>query len=237
MPGLLEVVALHENDALRAQEGGADRIALWGSLEGGGTSPEPAVVETVCSAVDIPVRPMVRLREGFGTDGGEFVRLRGLIESYLDASAEGVVFGFLNGYDEVDTEVCVALAEHGLWPWTFSRAVDQSLDLDKAWRVLTRLPRLDQVLTAGSARGMEHGLDELVARCRRDPAIAPLVLAGGGLAPEHVPWLARAGVRGFHISEQARPLGQFKAWVDAPLVRTWRDLIDDTTAHLAESDS
>ncbi|GAA1388526.1 copper homeostasis protein CutC [Luteococcus peritonei] len=226
MSGILDVVALHEHDARRAEEGGADRLTVLGSLDDGGMSPEPSVVETVRRAVGIEVRPMVRLRPGYGTDGGEFVRLRGLIESYVDAGADGVVFGFLNGYDEVDAEVCGALTEHGLWRWTFHQAVDQTLDTDKAWRVLQRLPRLDSVLTAGSARGMDHGLDELVARCRADAGVAGLVMAGGGLAAEHVPWLARAGVRAFHISEQARPLGQFKAYVDAPLVRTWRELVD-----------
>ena len=232
MSQILEVLALHEHDARRAEEGGADRVFLAGSLDDGGMSPEPSAVETVRAAVGIEVRPLVRLRPGYGTDGGEIVRLRGLIESYVDAGADGVVFGFLNGYDEVDAEVCGALTEHGLWRWTFHQAVDRTLDTDRAWRVLQRLPRLDQVLTAGSARGMEFGLDELVQRCRADADVARLVMAGGGLAPEHVPWLVRAGVRSFHISDQARPLGQYKAYVDAPLVRTWRELIDDTAAHL-----
>lgn len=230
MHALLEVICLHDADARRAEDGGADRIELLGTLDDGGMSPEPAMVEKVRAATGVELRPMVRLRPGFGTDGGEFVRLQGLVNAYRDAGADGVVFGFLNGYDEVDTEVCVALAETADCPWTFHRAVDQVLDADKAWRVLPRLPRLDQVLTAGSARGVEHGLDELLARCTADPSLASLVMAGGGLQPEHVPWLARAGVRSFHIGKAARPLGQYKAYVDAPLVRTWRELIDDELA-------
>lgn len=226
MPGLLEVICLHEHDAVRAQEGGADRVELLGSLDEGGLSPEPEAVEKAAAAVTIPVRPMVRLRAGFGTDGGEFSRLAGLVSAYRMAGAQGVVFGFLNGYDEVDTEVCVALAEQAGCPWTFHRAVDYALDADKAWRVLPRLPFCDQVLTAGSSRGVEYGLDELVRRCATDPQVAALVMAGGGLHAEHVPWLARAGVRAFHIGRAARPLGQYKAWVDAPLVNTWRELVD-----------
>ncbi|WP_420175921.1 copper homeostasis protein CutC [Luteococcus sp. OSA5] len=227
MPGLLEVNCLHEHDARRAQEGGADRIELLGTLDGGGMSPEPSLVETVRGAVEIELRPLVRLREGYGTDGGEFTRLLGLVQSYRDAGADGVVFGFLNGYDEVDAEVCLALASELDCPWTFHRAIDHTLDTDKAWRVLPQLPRLDQVFTAGSARDVEHGLDELLARCHADPQVAELVMAGGGLQPEHVPWLARAGVHAFHIGHSARPLGQYKAYVDAPLVQTWRELIDD----------
>jgi copper homeostasis protein len=55
-------------------------------------------------------------------------------------------------------------------------------------------------------------------------------MAGGGLQPEHVPWLARAGVRAFHIGTPARPLGSYKAYIDADLVRTWRTLIDDAVS-------
>ena len=52
-------------------------------------------------------------------------------------------------------------------------------------------------------------------------------MAGGGLLPEHVPWLARAGIRAFHIGSAARPLGSWKAYVDPDLVRSWRRLVDD----------
>ena len=57
-------------------------------------------------------------------------------------------------------------------------------------------------------------------------------MAGGGLKPEHVPWLVRAGVRAFHIGTPARPQGSYKAYVDAGLVHTWRTLIDDEVRHL-----
>ena len=56
-------------------------------------------------------------------------------------------------------------------------------------------------------------------------------MAGGGLQPEHVPWLARAGVRAFQVGAAVRPLGSAKAYVDADLVRTWRTLIDEAVLH------
>ena len=117
------------------------------------------------------------------------------------------------------------------WPWTCHRAVDHVLASDRAWRTLRSLPRLDQVLTAGSARDLEHGLDDLIARARADAATAALIQAGGDLQPEHVPWLVRAGVRSFHIASVARPLGSWKAYVDAGLVHTWRTLIDAECRH------
>ena len=91
---------------------------------------------------------------------------------------------------------------------------------------LRRLPGLDSVLTAGSPRGVSEGLDDLVQRARADRFARTVIMAGGGLPPEHVPWLARAGVRAFHLAGR-RPRGSWKAYVDADLVRTWRTLIDD----------
>jgi copper homeostasis protein len=107
--------------------------------------------------------------------------------------------------------------------------VDACISSNRAWRDLRGLPGLDQVLTAGSARGVGEGLDDLVARAQADEFARAVIMAGGGLLPEHVPWLARAGIRAFHISAAARPLGSAKAYVDPGLVRTWRLLIDHST--------
>lgn len=228
---VLEIIALHADDAERAEAGGADRVELVGTMADDGLSPEPRLVEKVRRRTSIRVRPMVRLRAGFGTDGGEATRLKGLISSYLDAGADGVVLGFLNQANQVDRQVVSELVGDGDFPWTFHRAIDNCLDTDQAWVDVLSLPRVDQVLTAGSVRGVEHGLDDLLRRAKADPAVARLIMAGGGLQAEHVPWLVRAGVRAFHVGSRVRPGGSFKAYVDVPLVQSWRELIDDEVAH------
>jgi len=114
--------------------------------------------------------------------------------------------------------------------WTFSRAVDSCISTDRAWRELPYLPGLDAVATAGSARGVAEGLDELVARAEADPAARRVIMAAGELSPEHVPWLARAGIGMFQVSTQVRPIGSWKAYVDADLVGTWRALLDSEGA-------
>ena len=170
---------------------------------------------------------MLRLREGFGTDGGEVVRLKGLVDAYRSVGADGVVLGFLNGHTDIDADVVREIVGEPDYAWTFHRAVDSCFSTDRAWRTLATLPGLDQVLTAGSARGVSEGLDELVARARGNDFARDTIMAGGGLMAEHVPWLARAGIRAFHIGSSARPGKSWKAYVDADLVRSWRDLIDD----------
>jgi len=227
--GLLEVVVLHPADAERAEAGGAHRLELTSSLADG-MSPEPALVGQVRRATSLPIRVVLRLRQGYGTDGAEMARLKGLLSGYRAVGADGVVLGFLNGHIEVDTSVVIEIIrEHPDLRWTFSRAVDACISSNRAWRELRRLPGLDQVLTAGSARGVGKGLDDLGARAGADEFARTVIMAGGGLLAEHVPWLARAGIRAFPISAAARPLGSAKAYVDPGLVRTWRSLIDHAT--------
>lgn len=222
----------HAADAERAEQGGADRLHLVGSHDFGGLSPEPAVVGQVRRATDLPLRAVLRLREGYSTDGGEVVRLRGLLDSYRSVGADGIVLGFLNGHTEVDTAVLAEVLDGHQGAWTFSRAVDACIFADRAWRTLRTLPGLDAVLTAGSARGVSEGLDDLVARARSDDFARRVILAGGGLEPEHVPWLVRAGVRAFHVGAAVRPTRSYKAYVETGLVRTWRTLIDDAVARV-----
>lgn len=226
MSGLLEVVVLTAEDARRAEDGGADRLMLVGGLSGQGTSPEPAAFARVRQACTVPIRPLLRLREGYRTDGGEVTRLHGLIASYLNEGAEGFVLGFLNGYSQVDVEVVTELTGEAAWPWTFDHAIDRCLDVDDAWRTLVGMRGLDQVLTAGSSRGLDAGLEDLIRRARQDPAVARLLMAGGGLVPEHVAWLSRVGVRAFQVGPQVRPGRDFSATVDASLLRGWRILLD-----------
>lgn len=231
---LLEVTALHERDVPGALQGGADRLHLVArDAEGHASSPEPALVSAVARASDVPVFVLLRLNDSWTTTGGELTRLLGLAHDYLGAGASGLSWGFLDSELEVDTEVCAHLAERlpGV-PWTFHRAIDHTLDPRRSWRRVLDLPGLAGVRSAGSPRGIAVGYDDLLATAESDPAIARLLMPGGGLLAEHVPWLVRAGVRQFHLGAQARPGASYKAYVDAGHVRSWRRLLDDSLLRL-----
>lgn len=223
---LLEVTVLGPRDVAGADEGGADRLHL---VTDSGGSPEPTVVSSVCRETDLPVFVTLRLNDSWTTTGGEMTRLVGLGEDYLGCGAAGVSFGFLDADLEIDTEVCGHLASSlpGV-PWTFHRAVDSSLDPRRSWRRLLGLPGLVAVRSAGSPQGMATGYDDLLATAESDPRIASLLMPGGGLLGEHVPWLVRAGVRQFHLGRQVRPGASYKSYVDAGHVRSWRLLLDST---------
>ena len=228
---LLEVAVRHARDVPGCADGGADRLALQVGDDAAGRSPDLAAAAAVIRSTDLPVRVVLRLNDSFTTSGGEMVRLVGLAEEYLGLGAEGVAFGFLDPDLEIDEETCLALAGSlPAVPWTFHRGFDAALDASRSWRRVRRLPSLTAVCSGGSAAGLERGYDELLARAEADPDVARLLMPGGGLQPEQVPWFARAGVTQFHVAEQVRPGGTAKAYVDADYVRSWRRMIDTAVA-------
>ena len=218
----LDVVVLHPRDAEAATAGGADRLLLAEAPEEGYLSPEPAAVSAVVRETDLPVYVVLR------APGVHFSSLVDLGSRFLELGARGLAYGFLDRDLEIDREACAELCtELGGVPWLF-HGFDEALDPEHAWRDVRGLPGLESVISAGSTRGLAHGADELIARATRDPRVAELLLAGGGLTPELVPWLVRAGVRRFAIGSSARTGGSWtRASVDVDHVRSWRMLLDD----------
>jgi len=229
---VLEVAVGDPRDVPGAAGGGADRLHAAVPGPTCGLSPEPALVSAICRESDLPVFVLLRLNDSWSTTGGEFARLVGLGEDYLACGATGVAFGFLDADLEIDSETCQMLLDRlPEVPWTFHDAVDSSLDPRRSWRRLLLLPRLVAVRTAGSPRGMAAGFDDLMGTITPDNAA--LVMPGGGLTAEQVPWLLNAGVRQLHLGDQVRPGGSAKAYVDADYVRSWRSLVDDQPDHAA----
>jgi copper homeostasis protein len=223
---VLEVAVSDPRDVPGAAWGGADRLHAVVPGPTCGLSPEPALVSAMCRESDLPVFVLLRLGDTWSTTGGEFARLVGLGEDYLACGATGVSFGFLDADLEIDTETCRMLLDRlPSVPWTCHRAIDSTLEPRRSWRRLLPLPGLVAVCSAGSPRGMGVGFDDLLDTIT--PEIAPLIMPGGGLAAEHVPWLLKRGVRQLHLGDQVRPGGSKKAYVDAEYVRSWRSLVDD----------
>lgn len=223
---LLEVIALGVRDAVAAQAGGADRVELVADMAADGLSPSPATVAEVRAAVDIPVRVMVRLADGFLAGDVDAV-LRRAVE-LRDAGAQEFVLGFLTADGTVDLPAVTRIVEalDGA-PWTFHRAIDHCADRAALRAAVADLPELDGFLTAGAATGVDDGIATLIAEASGPQRI----LAGGGLRLGHLPRLTAAGIDAFHIGSAARPHG-WEALVSAAAVRTWRAAIDDHTAHV-----
>src|SRR5690242_7171136 len=223
---VLEVIALDAEDAIAAQAGGADRLELVTDMAADGLTPSVATFAAIRAAVDIHLRVMLRLTDGFAAgDVDRLVRTAGELRA---AGADQFVLGFLDAEGGVDlTAVERLVAELDGCPWTFHRAIDHTADRDALRKQLADLPGLDTYLTAGSPAGVDDGLPVLVAEAARrgEPGYEPRIMVGGGLRLDHLPELRAAGLDAFHIGGAARP-GGWSGPVSAESVREWRTAVD-----------
>jgi copper homeostasis protein len=223
---VLEVIALGVEDAVAAQAGGADRLELVTDIAADGLTPPVATVAGIRAAVDISLRVMLRLTDGFAVgDVDRLVRIAGEMRA---VGAEEFVFGFLDTDGGVDLAAVERVAgELDGCRWTFHRAIDHAADRDALRKQLDGLPGLDTFLTAGSPAGVDDGLPTLLAEAARrgEPGYVQRLLVGGGLRLDHVPRLRAAGVDAFHIGGAARPEGWGRP-VSAAAVAEWREALD-----------
>ncbi|MYR46186.1 copper homeostasis protein CutC [Streptomyces sp. SID5910] len=222
---VLEVIALDVEDAVAAQAGGADRLELVTDMAADGLTPSAGTVAAIRAAVDIDLRVMLRLADGFAA--GDVERLAGIAGEMRGAGADQFVLGFLDAEGDVDLRAVerVAGALEGC-RWTFHRAIDRAANRDAVRKALADFPGLDTYLTAGAAGGVGEGLPTLLAEARRrgEPGYEQQLLVGGGLCLSHVPTLLDAGIDGFHIGGAARPSG-WTGPVSAPAVGEWRRVL------------
>ncbi|MEU6666534.1 copper homeostasis protein CutC [Streptomyces sp. NPDC046727] len=223
---VLEVIALDVEDAVAAQAGGADRLELVTEMAADGLTPAPATVAAIRAAVDIDLRVMLRLADGFAA--GDVDRLVGVAGELRQAGADQFVLGFLTADGEVDLAAVERVVDAlGGCRWTFHRAIDRAADRDALRKQLADLPGLDTYLTAGSAAGVDDGLPVLLAEAAHDgePGYEQRILVGGGLRLDHVPRLRAGRIDAFHIGGAARPDG-WRGPVSAAAVAQWRTAVD-----------
>ncbi|WP_037574918.1 copper homeostasis protein CutC [Phaeacidiphilus oryzae] len=226
---ILEVIATRAEDAVAAVAGGADRLEVVTDMSADGLTPDvdgPDGFGRIRDAVDVPLRVMLRQRDGFLAGGAEGVdALRAAARRLRAAGAEEFVLGFLDRDGRVDAEsVRAVLEEIPGCAWTFHRALDHAADREEARAAVGELPGVDGVLTGGSAEGVAGGgLSVLVDEARA--GAKPRSIAGGGLTLDAVPRLAAAGVDAFHVGRAVRPSG-WSGPVSATEVHAWREALD-----------
>ncbi len=228
---IFEVIALGPDDARAARSGGADRLELVADMAADGLTPSPATFAAVRAAAGLPIRVMLRARDGFLAGGPrELDALCAAAGALRAEGAEEFVMGFLDPDGGPDLAALRALSGAiGGARWTFHRAIDRCADRSALRARLAGFPGLDCYLTAGSPHGVDDGLPVLAAEApdprRASGAGEPRLLAGGGLRADHLPALRRAGIDAFHVGGAVR----FAGWdtpVDPAAVRTWREALD-----------
>ena len=196
----LETAALSVEDALAAEEGGADRFELCASRIEGAITPSGGLIKATCRAVNIDVHVMIRPR------GGNFVYNSTEIETMIedislarDLGASGVLFGVTEADLTLNLPVMEQLvaASKGL-AITCHRAFDLTPDPFATMEQLIDLG-VDRILTSGKAPIALDGrqlLRQLVERAGDRVIIMP----GGGISLAHLQLMVEAvGAREYHV--------------------------------------
>lgn len=196
--------------ALASVAGGARRLELCGHLEVGGTTPDPALVARVVTAVAVPVFTMVRPRGGgFAYGHSEVDAMVCDIRAMRAAGAHGLVFGALRRDHSLDQPVMRRLLSHARpLPVTCHKAFDETPDMATALATLITLG-VDRVLTSGGAPTADEGA-AAIARLVAQAGEAITVVAAGRVRREIVAALVRhTGVREVHarIIRAVEPAG------------------------------
>lgn len=223
---ILEVIALTAQDARAAESGGADRLELVTDMAADGLTPSVADFAAIRAAVTVPLRVMLRIRDGFTP--GDLDDLLARAAALRAEGADQFVLGFLDADGAVDLTATRAVADAiAGCPWTFHRAIDHGADRSAVRAAVADLPGLDTFLTSGAPTGVDAGQIVLEGELAKDgePGYRQQILVGGGLRAEHVPGLRAAGFDAFHIGGAARADG-WHTPVDPAKVAVWRTLTD-----------
>ncbi len=202
---MLEVIACSVEDAIAAEQGGADRIELISHFEVGGLTPSLELAHAVVSSVKIPVRAMLRETENFNIgDEGEKLRLCACAKELAALPLDGIVCGFLQG-DAIDYQLLVRVLETARpLKATFHRAFEELSDPLAAIRALKNYPQIDCILTSGGP-GSHAEKVACLGVCERVAAPEIMILAGGGMTDEMIREVKlHTHVRDFHLGTFVR---------------------------------
>ncbi|OWF43185.1 copper homeostasis protein cutC homolog [Mizuhopecten yessoensis] len=192
--------------ALNAEEGGATRVELCGSLVEGGTTPSLGLFRIVKSRLSIPVFVIIRPRGGdFLYSDAEVGVMKEDISLFTSSPdrPDGFVIGCLNVDGTVNTVLCkefIALARPS--KMTFHRAIDMTPDLGDALEAVIGCG-FDRVLTSGGQSTALEGLpvlSDLVIQAKGRVVIMP----GGGITDHNVARIVQGcGCTEFHCSARS----------------------------------
>lgn len=201
---VLEIVVYNIESALKAQEGGADRIELCDNPGEGGTTPSFGIIESVRQNVNLDVYVMIRPRGGdFHYTNYEFHSMKRDIYQCQRISVDGIVFGILNADGTLDKKRCKELIDKARpLKVTCHRAFDMTRDPFEALEDCIEVG-FDRILTSGHRTTAILGtglIGELIKKANGRIAIMP----GSGVNENTVEEIVlKTGAKEIHFSATA----------------------------------
>lgn len=197
---MYEVCCGCTEDALRACQGGADRIELNSALFLGGLTPSLGTLIEVKKLVDIPVMAMVRPREGgFNYTKYEYETMLTDAKLLLKHGADGLVFAFLNENGSINIDRTKEFKNLcGDKEAVFSRGIDVASNIIQSTKILDEIG-IDRVLTSGGEESAYLGMDNIKKMVEVSTKME--ILPGGGINKDNaVELMEKTGANQVHSS-------------------------------------
>lgn len=207
----IEVVVYNIESALKAQEGGADRIELCDNPAEGGTTPSYGTIELVRQNVSLDVFVIIRPRGGdFCYSSYEFHSMKRDIDQCQRLSADGVVFGILKPDGTLDKKRCKELIDRARpMKVTCHRAFDMARDPMQTLEDCIEVG-FDRILTSGCKPKAIEGVD-LISDLIKQAAGRISIMPGSGVNENVVEDLVRrTKAQEIHFSATAFREGNMK---------------------------
>ncbi|MBB6671997.1 copper homeostasis protein CutC [Cohnella nanjingensis] len=218
----LEVIATCIEDALIAEENGADRLELITAITEGGLTPGIGLVEQVAKTVRIPVHVIVRPHSrSFVYSKLDLLTMAAETKAIAASGAAGIVVGALTAEGRIDEQALEVLLPltNGLQV-TFHKAFDELDDQIAGLRTLRQYPEITRVLTSagpGPASEAAGAIRRLVEEAGHG---SPQILAGGGMKLEGIrDFIETSGVREVHFGTAVRQGRDALAPIDPAALR------------------
>lgn len=204
---LLEIIATCVDDAITAEQNGADRLELITAITEGGLTPGIGLVEEVVKAVQIPVHVMVRPHSrSFVYSTHDIATMTAEVKAIRKAGAAGVVLGMLTPDGKID-EVSLAnmLEWTGSMQVTFHRAFDELEEQFEGLRTLLKYPSVTRVLTSGGPQPAPQAIPRIRELVEQTKGSELKILAGNGLKWEIIrEFIDQTGVSEVHFGSAVR---------------------------------
>lgn len=156
---ILEACVENLEEAKKAEAKGAHRLELCSRLDLDGMTPSIGLIKAVLQEVVIPVKVMIRPREGnFVYTETEINEMIWSIGEITDLGIRELVVGVLMPNGEVDLNALKKLRSVSRDTWfTFHKAIDMVSDPLLAIRQLQTIPNISSILTSGGAATAMEG--------------------------------------------------------------------------------
>jgi len=179
-PYMIEACVETVEEAVYAQENGADRIELCANLEQDGLTPPFELVREVIAQVSIPVFAMIRPHGGpFHYSIHDINVMHRTIFMYQSLGVKGFVTGILDYRNLPDIDLINRLVRSAEpLPVTFHKAIDQTSDILQAASLLSQHTDIRAILTSGGKPDAWQGREQIRQLIRRMGKRIQIIAAG-----------------------------------------------------------